>query len=100
MTEPLDGDDHFAGPYVLEVSSPGVDRPLREPRHWRRAKGRLVTVAVDGAAVTGRVLSADTDGVRLDLDDTVRDVPWSNLGPGKVQIEFNRPDVGAEQEGG
>ena len=34
----------FAGPYVLEVSSPGVDRPLTEPRHWRRALGRLVTV--------------------------------------------------------
>src|SRR5690349_2133827 len=32
----------FAGPYVLEVSSPGVDRPLTEPRHWRRALGRLV----------------------------------------------------------
>jgi ribosome maturation factor RimP len=33
-------------PYTLEVSSPGVDRPLTEPRHWRRAAGRLVTVAV------------------------------------------------------
>src|SRR4051812_39024854 len=31
--------DGFAGPYVLEVSSPGVDRPLTEPRHWRRAEG-------------------------------------------------------------
>ena len=100
VSDVLDGDDHFAGPYVLEVSSPGVDRPLREPRHWRRAKGHLVTVAVDGAALTGRVLGADTDGVRLDLDDTVHEIPWPSLGPGKVQIEFNRPDVGAEQEGG
>jgi ribosome maturation factor RimP len=33
-------------PYTLEVSSPGVDRPLTEPRHWRRAAGRLVSVAV------------------------------------------------------
>jgi ribosome maturation factor RimP len=33
-----------SGPYTLEVSSPGVDRPLTEPRHWRRASGRLVQV--------------------------------------------------------
>ena len=36
----------FAGPYVLEVTSPGVDRPLTEQRHWRRAVGRLVEVGV------------------------------------------------------
>ena len=35
-------------PYTLEVSSPGVDRPLTEPRHWRRAAGRLVKVKVTG----------------------------------------------------
>src|SRR3954465_3991900 len=33
-------------PYTLEVTSPGVDRPLTEPRHWRRAAGRLVRVAL------------------------------------------------------
>ena len=48
VSEALDGDADggaaFAGPYVLEVSSPGVDRPLTEPRHWRRAIGRLVQV--------------------------------------------------------
>ena len=35
------GGPDFAGPYVLEVSSPGVDRPLTEQRHWRRAAGRI-----------------------------------------------------------
>ena len=43
-------------PYTLEVSSPGVDRPLTEPRHWRRAQGRLVSapLAVAGGDRNGR----------------------------------------------
>ena len=53
-------------PYTLEVSSPGVDRPLTEPRHWRRARGRLVKAKVTGEGpVVGRVLAADADGVTL-----------------------------------
>jgi ribosome maturation factor RimP len=84
----------LAGSYVLEVTSPGVDRPLTEPRHWRRARGRLVSTEVDGAAVTARVTSTDDDGVTLDVDGTQRAVTWSSLGRGKVQIEFNRPEEG------
>src|SRR6266571_2177117 len=44
-------------PYTLEVSSPGVDRPLTDPRHWRRAVGRLVQVtAAEAGPISGRVL--------------------------------------------
>ena len=43
--------DQLPGPFVLEVTSPGVDRPLTEPRHWRRARGRLVQATMaDGAS--------------------------------------------------
>src|SRR3984885_3713760 len=53
-------------PYTLEVSSPGVDRPLTEPRHWRRAAGRLVQVAVaDAGVVSGRGGSAAAGGGTL-----------------------------------
>ena len=46
-------------PYVLEVTSPGVDRPLTSPRHWRRNVGRLVEVPLsDGSTVRGRVTAA------------------------------------------
>src|SRR5499427_4373560 len=41
-------------PYTLEVSSPGVDRPLTEPRHWRRARGRLVSAPLAVAGEDGR----------------------------------------------
>lgn len=81
----------FAGPYVLEVTSPGVDRPLTEPRHWRRATGRLVETRVGDTVVTGRIRSADDGGVVLETDDGAqREIPWSELGKGKVQVEFNR----------
>jgi ribosome maturation factor RimP len=80
-----------AVPYVLEVTSPGVDRPLTLPRHWRRATERLVRVAITGVGErTGRVVSADDDGVVLDIDGTEQQVRWADLGSGRVQIEFNR----------
>jgi ribosome maturation factor RimP len=81
--------------YTLEVSSPGVDRPLTEPRHWRRARGRLVRVKVAGeGSVEGRVLAADTDGVTLDLPGGERRFPHADMGAGSVQVEFGRiPDA-------
>ena len=78
----------LAGEYQLEVGSPGVDRPLTQPRHWRRNVGRLV--AANG--MTGRVLSAGDDGVELDVNGTTRSVRYAELGPGRVQIEFKRLD--------
>ena len=82
-------------PYTLEVSSPGVDRPLTEPRHWRRAVGRLVKVKVTGEpAVEGRILAADADGVTLDLAGGERRFGQGELGAGAIQIEFGRiPDA-------
>lgn len=82
----------FAGPYVLEVSSPGVDRPLTEQRHWRRAVGRLVRVPVAAETITARLTATSTSGVTLDASGVQRTVSWSELGPGVVEVEFNRPD--------
>lgn len=91
--------DVLGGSYVLEVSSPGVDRPLTAPRHWRRSVGRLVTAALrDGVDVTGRVRSADDEpsgGVRLDVDGSPRELPYVQLSRGTVQVEFSRPDDAA-----
>jgi len=86
--------------YTLEVSSPGVDRPLTEPRHWRRARGRLVRVKVAGeGSMEGRVLAADADGVTLGtvLNGRAggeRRFPYADLGAGSVQVEFGKiPDA-------
>ena len=84
--------EFIAGEYQLEVSSPGVDRPLTEPRHWRRNVGRLVKVRLGGHLVTGRVIAADDTGVTLDVDDIETTHPYADLGRGRVEIEFNRID--------
>lgn len=93
VSEVLDGDDDLLGnaPYVLEVTSPGVDRPLSEPRHWRRAAGRLVRVPVAGRTLEARVLDADADGVALETAGDRRRFTWAELGRGRVQVEFDRP---------
>jgi ribosome maturation factor RimP len=85
-------------PYTLEVSSPGVDRPLTEPRHWRRAVSRLVRVKVTGEGqLEGRVLAADADGVTLDLPAGERTFTYAEMGAGSVQVEFGRiPDAELE----
>jgi ribosome maturation factor RimP len=82
------GDEVLAGEYQLEVGSPGVDRPLTEPRHWRRNRTRLV--AVNG--LTGRVIDVGDEGIVLDVAGTPRPIPFGELGPGRVQIEFKRMD--------
>jgi ribosome maturation factor RimP len=82
----------LSGAYVLEVSSPGVERPLTEQRHWRRAIGRLVKVDVDGRPVIGRITAVDDSGVTLDVDGAARDIRWQDLGRGKVQVEFSRAE--------
>ncbi len=87
-------------PYTLEVSSPGTDRPLTERRHWRRAIGRLVVApltAGDGegrATVEGRITGASADGITLDVDGESRMFGYSDLGPGKIKIEFAPIDAG------
>jgi len=89
-------------PYTLEVSSPGVDRPLTDSRHWRRAVGRLVRVPVaDSGAVAGRILSADADGVTLDVEGARRRFAYGALGAGAVQVEFGHPqaELGATGDG-
>ena len=86
-------------PYVLEVSSPGVDRPLTEPRHWRRAAGRLVSVTVDdGATLTARVTGADDEGVFLAADGEPTHYAYGRLGKGRVQVEFRRDSAVAADE--
>jgi ribosome maturation factor RimP len=82
--------------YTLEVSSPGIDRPLTLPRHWRRNVGRLVKVKVGERLLTGRVTAATEVGISLDG----REVAFDELGPGRVQVEFQRLTELSEEEFG
>jgi ribosome maturation factor RimP len=101
----LDEHDDLLGnaPYVLEVTSPGVDRPLTDPRHWRRATGRRVAVPVGGRTVQARVVAADDEGVELDDGGRRSRHAYAELGRGRVQVEFDRageqPDEPDGEEG-
>jgi ribosome maturation factor RimP len=89
----LDEADPLHGAYVLEVTSPGVDRPLTLPRHWRRNVGRLVAVRrSDGTSVNGRVTAADEDAAEV---DGVR-VPYADVAKATVEVEFSHADGGDE----
>lgn len=88
-------------PYVLEVTSRGVDRPLTLPRHWRRAATRLVkvTLAHQGEAdsdpgavetLTGRIASSDDESVTLEIDDALVVISFAAIDKAIVQVEFNR----------
>jgi ribosome maturation factor RimP len=76
--------------YTLEVTSRGVDRPLTEPRHWRRNRDRLVKATlVDGSQLTGRVGDSDGLGVTLEVSGTERRVVYDDITKAIVQVEFN-----------
>ena len=80
-------------PYTLEVGSPGVDRPLTHPRHWRRNHDRLVDVRLaDGARLTGRIAASDDATATLLVDGEEQQVPLAAVERARIQIEFKRKD--------
>ena len=98
ISDRLDADDDpVTGAYLLEVTTPGVSRPLTEARHFRRAQGRLVTVATGDGDVRGRVLGAGSEGLQLRPEGPGSGeraqvlLAWGDVRRGRVEIEFNRP---------
>jgi ribosome maturation factor RimP len=82
----------LGGPYTLEVTSPGVDRPLTAPRHWRRARLRLVEVEPhEGGTFTGRVGDAGEEAVVLLVDGQLRRVRYTAVRRATVAVEFRHP---------
>ncbi len=84
--------------YVLEVTSPGVDRPLTAEKHYRRARGRKVEVRLsDGSLLTGRLGETRDGAVHLVVpqgtrgDYSVRELPLDGITKAIVQVEFSTP---------
>ncbi|MEV3993459.1 ribosome maturation factor RimP [Streptomyces sp. NPDC049837] len=90
--------------YVLEVSSPGADRPLTEHRHYVRATGRLVKFQLhESGDLVARILSVDDEGLDLEVPGvkgrkpTARRVTFGDIAKARVEIEFNRKDKKEEE---
>jgi ribosome maturation factor RimP len=113
----LDAAPEIDDSYVLEVTSPGVDRPLTSDKHFRRARGRKVELAMaDGTQVTGRVGELHDGTLSLVVRDdrardwVVRPISLGIISKAVVQVEFSTPslqemelaaiDRSAETEGG
>jgi ribosome maturation factor RimP len=104
----LDSSDVMGSqPYTLEVTSPGIDRPLVLSRHWRRNRGRLVKATLtDGRVVTGRIVDSDDTRAVLAVTGEAaqpgrtrqpsveqQEVSFADVAKAKVQIEFNRKET-------
>ena len=76
-----------ATPFTLEVTSPGVDRPLTKPRHWRKNINRLVKIILqDGKEIKGRIKSASEISATIDeVEISYADIKRANL-----EIEFKQ----------
>ena len=84
-------------PFTLEVTSPGVDRPLTQPRHFAKNVDRLLKIIkLDGSEVTGRILSNTDKDITLTVTvkkETVEQtVSLADVKRAVVEIEFNRKD--------
>ena len=86
-------------PYVLEVTSPGVDRPLTTEKHYRRARGRKVELTLsDGSQLTGRLGEIRDGTVQLVVREgasanfSVRELPIDGITKAVVQVEFSPPN--------
>lgn len=90
----LDNADFMgSGSYTLEVTSRGVDRPLTQPRHWRRNAGRLVKVTtVDDAKLTGRIVGSDDAGADLEIEGETgaHRVTFDQVAKARIQVEFSK----------
>ena len=95
--EELDLLEELSAAFTLEVTSPGIDRPLTEERHWRRNIGRLVKVQIpDSGAIEGRILEVTELDVLLQVKQYKRSLPLADIERAVVQVEFNKPKESAD----
>lgn len=110
ISDHLDTQDAVLGsePYELEVSTPGAERTLTEPRHFRRSRTRLLDLrTVDGRDLTARLLDVSPDDVltlrlqarpgskptgRRARDSDTFELPLADVASATVLLEFSRPD--------
>jgi len=88
----LDLEDPVPGSYLLEVSSPGVQRALLEPRHYAQAVGKIVLIKLRGEqARRGRLTRVASGAAVLDFDGMEAEIPFSDIVSARLVYEQVRP---------
>jgi ribosome maturation factor RimP len=95
----LDRLDVVSGPFALEVSSPGIERPLRRAEHYRRAIGETVSVKVregraDVRRVRGELTGADDDAITIGSGDDARTIAYDDIEQARTVFEWGAPGPG------
>jgi len=74
-------------PFTLEVTSPGLDRPLTKPRHWRKNIDRLVKIVLlDGKVIKGRIKAANEVSATVDESE----IKFSLIKRANLEVEFKQ----------
>jgi ribosome maturation factor RimP len=95
LSRGLDLHDPIPGRYTLEVSSPGLERNLSRPEHYRLSEGQRVVIKTntrlvgDSHRLDGTILSADGDGVRLKRSEEVVEVPYDEIKSARTVFEWS-----------
>lgn len=90
ISEALDAKDVLGEkPYTLEVGSPGIERALTLPRHWRRNNGRLVKINFGSNSEIGRIIESDEEKVSLEVKGKTRSINFDKIDKAFIQVEFN-----------
>jgi len=81
-------------PFTLEVTTPGIDRPLTLERHWRKNIGRLVKITPKvGEKYIGRITAVSGEKITLEMKDEERGIDLGNISRAQIEVEFNRKEV-------
>lgn len=93
----LDIEDFGGGPYTLEVSSPGLERPLRNPAHFARRVGERVKVRtmdlIDGSRThLGTLVAAGDDDVTIETDEGARTLRYADIASARTVFEWGPKD--------
>src|SRR5262245_13664102 len=104
MSKQLDQDDPMPSRYTLEVTSPGVERPLRRPGHFQREVGKLVAVRLSNVdqeqrRVQGVILAADDDTVTVEAAEGTRVIAYGDIDRAKTVFEWGgQPKPGGKRK--
>ena len=91
----LDVNDPISGEYALEISSPGLDRPLAKPEHFRRAEGNIVRIKMVRSHLgrrnfTGLLKCVSGEGAVVEVDGEDYELPYNDMDRARLVSEFEK----------
>jgi ribosome maturation factor RimP len=93
----LDLEGFEPGPYALEVSTPGIERPLRRPEDFRRAVGERVLVKTPDGVVEGKLRAAEADAIRVASSEGERRVALEEVAAAKTVVDWDEELRGGDR---